>query len=101
MGNTLSPMPRHKLDGVSRCARRWKSIINAAATLSYDRLGVGRSDHPNGVNDVQIAYEVAQSAAIASALRSGSLADAGTWNKIVGVGHCTWAVFMFDKTMLT
>lgn len=40
------------------------SFANAAAvagwaTLSYDRLGTGRSAHPDGTNVVQIGYEIA------------------------------------------
>ncbi|WVW80194.1 hypothetical protein I302_102171 [Kwoniella bestiolae CBS 10118] len=57
------------------------------ATLSYDRLGVGRSAKPDGTNIVQISYEAAQSVSIAQALRAGNLSDVGKFNKIVGVGH--------------
>ncbi|OCF75038.1 hypothetical protein I204_03886 [Kwoniella mangroviensis CBS 8886] len=57
------------------------------ATLSYDRLGVGRSAKPDGTNVVQIAYEIAQSISIAQSLRAGNLSDVGKFNKIVGVGH--------------
>ncbi|WRT65743.1 uncharacterized protein IL334_002691 [Kwoniella shivajii] len=57
------------------------------ATLSYDRLGVGRSAKPDGTNIVQISYEIAQSISIAESLRSGNLSDLGQFNKIVGVGH--------------
>ncbi|WVQ64984.1 uncharacterized protein L199_003154 [Kwoniella botswanensis] len=57
------------------------------ATLSYDRLGVGRSAKPDGTNIVQITYEIAQSISIAQALRAGNLSDVGKFDKIVGVGH--------------
>ncbi|ORY29832.1 Alpha/Beta hydrolase protein [Naematelia encephala] len=57
------------------------------STLSYDRLGVGNSSHPNGLTTVQINYEIAQSIGIAQALRNGYLSDLGKWSKVVGVGH--------------
>jgi pimeloyl-ACP methyl ester carboxylesterase len=58
------------------------------ATLSYDRLGVGRSAHPDGTQVVQVAYEIAQSTAIAKSLRDGSIGNGiPQFNKVVGVGH--------------
>ncbi|WVQ93484.1 hypothetical protein IAU59_000558 [Kwoniella sp. CBS 9459] len=57
------------------------------STLSYDRLGVGQSAKPDGTNIVQISYEIAQSAAIAQALRGGNLSDVGQFDTVVGVGH--------------
>jgi hypothetical protein len=61
------------------------------ATLSYDRLGVGRSAHPDGTQVVQIPYEIAQSTAIAKSLRDGSFGNGVPgFNKVVGVGHCTF-----------
>ncbi|OCF31655.1 hypothetical protein I316_06660 [Kwoniella heveanensis BCC8398] len=57
------------------------------STLSYDRLGVGQSAKPDGTNVVQISYEIAQSVAIAQALRSGNLSDVGQFGTVVGVGH--------------
>ena len=60
------------------------------ATLSYDRLGVGRSAHPNATQVVQISYEIAQSTAIAQMLRDGSVGNGVPgFSKVVGVGHCT------------
>lgn len=58
-----------------------------SATLSYDRLGVGKSAHPQGIQTVQINYEVAQSIEIAQHLRSGSFPNIPSFSKIVGVGH--------------
>ncbi|WVR03773.1 hypothetical protein IAU60_000768 [Kwoniella sp. DSM 27419] len=57
------------------------------ATLSYDRLGVGRSAKPDGTNVVQISYEAAQAVAISEALRAGSLSDVPAYDTVVGVGH--------------
>lgn len=75
------------------------SFVNAAsaagwATLSYDRLGVGRSAHPDGLQVVQIAYETAQSVAIAGQLRAGTLGDLGSFDKIVGVGHSYGSILL-------
>lgn len=77
------------LDGVSfyllvAFGEMWLKI---AATLSYDRLGVGRSSHPDGIQTVQINYEIAQSIGIAQALRNGYLSDLGKFTTVVGVGH--------------
>ncbi|WWC68591.1 uncharacterized protein I206_102521 [Kwoniella pini CBS 10737] len=57
------------------------------STLSYDRLGVGRSAKPDGTNIVQIPFEIAQSVSIAKSIRSGNLSDIGKFDKIIGVGH--------------
>nr|XP_019050435.1 hypothetical protein I302_00867 [Kwoniella bestiolae CBS 10118]OCF29365.1 hypothetical protein I302_00867 [Kwoniella bestiolae CBS 10118] len=57
------------------------------ATLSYDRLGVGRSAKPDGTNVVQAAFEIAQSVAIAQKHRDGTLSGVGKIDKIVGIGH--------------
>ena len=59
----------------------------ATATLSYDRLGVGRSAHPDGIQVVQISYEIAEFAAIAGMLRAGSFAGIPAFSTVVGVGH--------------
>jgi hypothetical protein len=68
------------------------------ATLSYDRLGVGRSAHPDGTQVVQISYEIAQSTAIAKMLRDGSIGNGVPgFSKVVGVGHCTSALSPLDN----
>lgn len=59
------------------------------ATLSYDRLGVGRSAHPDGTQVVQIPYEIAQSVSIAQMLRDGKVGNGVPgFETVVGVGHC-------------
>jgi len=65
-------------------------VLTRVATLSYDRLGVGNSSHPDGINVVQQDYEVAESIGIAEALRNGYLSDLGSFSTVVGVGHCMW-----------
>ncbi|KAI9664215.1 MAG: hypothetical protein M1831_002394 [Alyxoria varia] len=67
------------------------SYIDAAAkagyaTLSYDRLGVGGSDHPNPINVVQSFAHVEVLHGLAQGLRQGKIA-AQPFEKIVGVGH--------------
>lgn len=61
------------------------------ATLSYDRLGVGMSDHPDGTNIVQASYEIAQSISIANSVRSGNLSDIGAFQTLIGLGHCEYS----------
>jgi pimeloyl-ACP methyl ester carboxylesterase len=58
------------------------------ATLSYDRLGVGNSSHPDGIQTVQQPYEIAESVTIAGKLRDGSIGNGvPTFSTVVGVGH--------------
>jgi len=82
------------------------------ATLSYDRLGVGRSAHPDGTNIVQISYEISQSIAISQALRNGTLGNGvPKFLKVVGVGHSYGSFLLtglaarapsaFDQVILT
>jgi hypothetical protein len=74
-------------DGVSGLGRAQAPIKLTVATLSYDRLGVGKSAHPNGIQTVQINYEIAQSIAIANKLRSGSFPNIASFSNLVGIGH--------------
>lgn len=65
------------------------------ATLSYDRLGVGRSAHPDGIQVVQISYEIAQSVNIAGQLRDGSFGNGvPQFSNVVGVGHSYGSAMM-------
>lgn len=57
------------------------------ATFIYDRLGIGQSSKPNGVNNTQGAAHVAVAAALTQQLRSGQSAYGYKANKIVHVGH--------------
>ncbi|KAI1465648.1 alpha/beta-hydrolase [Daldinia caldariorum] len=56
------------------------------ATLSYDQLGVGRSDHPDPIQVVQATSQVAVTHALAGLLRSSKLGGY-KFDKVVGVGH--------------
>ncbi|KAI0472764.1 Alpha/Beta hydrolase protein [Xylariaceae sp. FL0804] len=56
------------------------------ATLSYDQLGVGRSDHPDPIQVVQATAQVAVTHALVGLLRRAQLGG-HSFAKVVGVGH--------------
>lgn len=56
------------------------------ATLSYDQLGVGNSDHPDPIQVVQAASQLAVTHALVALLREGKLGGFD-FDKVVGVGH--------------
>lgn len=56
------------------------------ATLSYDQLGVGNSDHPDPIQFVQAASQVAITHGLVELLRAGKLGGF-EFDKVVGVGH--------------
>lgn len=56
------------------------------ATLSYDQLGVGLSDHPDPIQDVQATSQVAVTHALVGLLRDGNLGGY-SFDNVVGVGH--------------
>lgn len=67
------------------------SYVDSAAqagytTFSYDRLGIGLSDHPDAIQVVQAALEVAIAHQLIQMLRSGYIAST-SFVKVVGVGH--------------
>ena len=70
-----------------------------AATLSYDRLGVGNSDHPDGLDIVQGGYEVAQAVTISNMLRTGSLGSIPAFQTIWGMGHSFGSIQLFLTTL--
>jgi pimeloyl-ACP methyl ester carboxylesterase len=55
-------------------------------TFSYDRLGSGRSQHPNPIQVVQIPLQVEILHDLVSQLRAGSFSDV-QFKRVVGVGH--------------
>ncbi|KAI4096949.1 MAG: hypothetical protein LQ344_000752 [Seirophora lacunosa] len=69
------------------------SYVDAAtlagyATLSYDRLGTGFSDHPDPLQTVQLPLQVELAHIIVQNLRNASMSDERiSVSKIVGVGH--------------
>ncbi|KAI1170440.1 Alpha/Beta hydrolase protein [Nemania sp. FL0916] len=56
------------------------------ATLSYDQLGVGKSDHPDPIQVVQATSQVAVTHELVGLLRNAKLGGYH-FDKIVGVGH--------------
>ena len=73
------------------------SYVDAAAeagyaTLSYDRLGIGLSDHPDPINVVQSAVHVEVVHALAALLRHDGIGH-HSFEKVIGVGHSIGAWF--------
>lgn len=67
------------------------SYVDAAAeagysTLSYDRLGTGRSDHPDPIQVVQGSIQVEIVHALVQLLRAGRIGGQA-FPSVVGVGH--------------
>ncbi|KAL8943470.1 MAG: hypothetical protein Q9211_000967 [Gyalolechia sp. 1 TL-2023] len=62
------------------------AAVAGYATLAYDRLGVGQSDHPDPIQDVQAFLEVEILHGLAQLLRTKAIGGYGFTN-IVGVGH--------------
>ena len=56
------------------------------ATLSYDRLGVGRSDHPDPIMVVQAPMHAEIAHQLVQWLREGGYKD-HVFNQVIGVGH--------------
>lgn len=55
------------------------------AILIYDRLGIGKSDKPNGIKEVQIATEVEIAAQLGKYLQGKPQGQ--TFNRFIGIGH--------------
>lgn len=67
------------------------SYVDAAAsagyaTFSYDRLGIGASEHPDPLQIVQAPLEVEIAHSLIQSLRSGAFGKT-TYTNLVGVGH--------------
>ncbi|KAI4114097.1 MAG: hypothetical protein LQ338_008054 [Usnochroma carphineum] len=56
------------------------------ATFAYDRLGVGQSDHPDPIQEVQAALEVEILHGLAQLFRAKKIGGHG-FTSVVGVGH--------------
>lgn len=80
------------------------SYVDAAAkaghaTLAYDRLGVGLSDHPDPINVVQAMPEIGIVHELTAMLRAGSLAST-KFASVVGVGHSLGSIITLGQTSL-
>ena len=78
------------------------SYVDAAAqagyaTLTYDRLGVGLSEHPDPVQVVQAPAQVEILHGLAQLLRTGKLGGKA-FKKIVGGGHSLGSIFTTGVT---
>lgn len=82
--------------GIGWGAKYWDvapgySYVDVAAqqgytTFSYDRLGVGASDHPDPINVVQTSTEITVLHSLVTSLRKGALACT-SFKKVIGIGH--------------
>ncbi|KAH8588433.1 hypothetical protein B0O99DRAFT_639207 [Bisporella sp. PMI_857] len=58
------------------------------STLSFDRLGIGKSSHGRVLNEIQANLEVAATAALTQRLRNGTFPGVNhAFEKVVHVGH--------------
>lgn len=77
------------------------SYVDAAlaagfATFSYDRLGIGASDHGDPLNEIQTNLEIAALRALTDKLRNGALPGVdAAYDTIVHVGHSYGSVQSF------
>ncbi|KAL9611516.1 MAG: hypothetical protein Q9167_003841 [Letrouitia subvulpina] len=74
----------------SSLANSWAAFANAQGypTLAIDRVGTGRSDHPDPINKVQAPYQVELIHDLITQLRSNTKLPIPTaWKKVVWVGH--------------
>jgi pimeloyl-ACP methyl ester carboxylesterase len=55
-------------------------------TFSYDRLGIGSSDHPDPIQAVQAPLHIAIAHSLIQKLRSGVIAST-KFENVIGVGH--------------
>ncbi|GAM91161.1 hypothetical protein ANO11243_092080 [Dothideomycetidae sp. 11243] len=86
------------------------AAANGYATFFYDRLGVGMSDKPDPLQDIQVFLEIEIAAALAKALKAGAYSGCG-FSEVVGVGHSFGSVIseavtseyptLFAATILT
>lgn len=84
--NTTTPLSCESLLSSSRLAKQAECLphTNTFLPYSYDRLGVGKSDTPDGLNVVQAPLEVEIAHQLIQMLRAGKF---GHFSKVVGVGH--------------
>jgi pimeloyl-ACP methyl ester carboxylesterase len=55
------------------------------AILTYDRLGVGKSDKPNGIKEVQTPTQVEITTELVKYLRGKP--NGQTFGRVIGIGH--------------
>ncbi|KAF1948117.1 alpha/beta-hydrolase [Byssothecium circinans] len=62
------------------------AAVKGYATFSYDRLGTGKSDHPDPWQVVQVPLQVELAHALVQKVRNGKIGGMA-FQKVVGVGH--------------
>jgi len=62
------------------------AAVAGYTTFSYDRLGIGLSDHPDPIQVVQAALEVSIAHSLIQSLRSGCIGGT-SFSHVIGVGH--------------
>ena len=67
------------------------------ATLAYDRLGVGKSDHPDPIQVVQATVDVEILHGLVRLLRSGHVGP-GHFKNVIGVGHSFGSILQLAQT---
>ncbi len=65
------------------------------STLSWDRLGIGMSQHGDPVSQIQAPLEVAALIALTQMLKQGSIPGVSKFDKVVHVGHSFGSVQSF------
>jgi hypothetical protein len=97
---TSTPTLHFLIHGINFDKQYWDipglSYLEAAtaagyATFSYDRLGVGASDHPDPIQVVQSGLQVEIAHQLIQGLRSGNIGGK-SFLKIVGIGHSYGAI---------
>ena len=68
------------------------------ATLAYDRLGIGRSDHPDSIQVVQYPIHVEILHQIVQMFRKGGYKDVPSFDKYISVGHSAGSTATSDLT---
>ena len=68
-------------------------------TFSYDRLGTGLSDHPDGTNVLQMPLQIEVAHELVQLLRTGGLSDqTSSFKTVIGVGHSIGSVVSHGVT---
>ena len=68
------------------------------ATLAYDRLGIGFSEHPDPINVVQYPIHVEVLHQLVQMLRGGLYTDVPSFSKYIAVGHSAGSTASSDLT---
>lgn len=80
------------------------SFVDAAAdagyaTLAYDRLGAGRSEHPDPIQDVQAAVQVEIVHQLTQALRDGNIDGKHKFKSVIGTAHSSGNILLIGQLL--